>query len=157
MNDIFVVPLTNSDHICLIDSEDAPRIMKYLWHRCSSGHIRVNIKKLRRRFLHQFLLLNECIDHENRLPFDNRKGNLRVGSFGVNQHNINKIKVIQGKPTTSKFKGVQMTPIGKWKAGIYRNRQYYYLGYFESEVDAALAYNTKAIELYGKDASLNEV
>jgi hypothetical protein len=31
----------------------------------------------------------------------------------------------------------------------------YYLGLFKTEIDAALAYNKKALELYGDNAKLN--
>jgi group I intron endonuclease len=58
------------------------------------------------------------------------------------------------KNTTSKYVGVCLKD-GLWCAKIQFNKKRYELGYYKSEVNAALAYNKKAIELYGKDAKLN--
>ena len=58
------------------------------------------------------------------------------------------------KLPTSRFKGVSWGK-GKWKAGIQKDKQNYKLGTFEDEIDAAMAYDEKAIELYGEMARLN--
>ncbi len=39
----------------------------------------------------------------------------------------------------------------KWISTINKNYKKYYLGSFINEVDAAIAYNNKAIELYGNN------
>jgi hypothetical protein len=43
--------------------------------------------------------------------------------------------------------GVSNFPTGKFKAGITSNGVYYHLGLFNCPVEAAKAYNKKAIEL----------
>ncbi len=43
----------------------------------------------------------------------------------------------------------------KWVAEIRKDRKRYFLGYYDSEKDAAKAYDKKAIELYGDKASTN--
>jgi AP2-like factor (euAP2 lineage) len=43
----------------------------------------------------------------------------------------------------------------KWTVRFKSNGKLYYLGRFETEELAALAYNKKAIELYGQDCKLN--
>lgn len=59
--------------------------------------------------------------------------------------------------TTSKFRGVSFDrPSGKWRAGLTHKGRRYYLGYFATEVDAAKAYNEKAISIIGPNAVLNE-
>jgi hypothetical protein len=45
----------------------------------------------------------------------------------------------------------------KFYASIRKEYKTYYLGSFENEIDAALAYNIKAKELYGEFANLNNV
>jgi len=57
---------------------------------------------------------------------------------------------------TSKYVGVSLEKTsGKWFSCIYYKKKMYRLGRFTSEIEAALAYNEKALELYGKDVRLN--
>lgn len=43
----------------------------------------------------------------------------------------------------------------KWQARICQNDKLIYLGYFDNEIEAAKAYDRKAIELFGDFAYLN--
>ena len=62
------------------------------------------------------------------------------------------------KEKSSKYKGVYFNQtIQKWNAGVYKNGKDYYVGRFETELDAAKAYNIKAKELFGDEAKLNDV
>lgn len=59
---------------------------------------------------------------------------------------------------SSKYVGVTWNKINKkWMTQISYKRKQYYLGYFDSEEDAAKAYNQKALELYGQYAKTNEI
>lgn len=60
---------------------------------------------------------------------------------------------------TSKYKGVSYCRNRKlsYKASIEKYGKTYFLGYFITEKEAALAYNAKAKELFGEFAKLNEV
>ena len=58
--------------------------------------------------------------------------------------------------STSHFKGVHLDKArGKWKAAICPNGKYIHVGYFESEIAAARAYDAAALRLFGPDAYLN--
>ena len=57
---------------------------------------------------------------------------------------------------TSRYRGVSRQN-NKWLAGAWKDGHYHYLGYFELEKDAALAYNKKAIELHGTKAKINKI
>lgn len=58
----------------------------------------------------------------------------------------------------SKYRGISLDRrLMKWKAEITKGCKRYYLGIFKLEIDAAKAYNKKAIELYGDKANLNIV
>jgi hypothetical protein len=56
-----------------------------------------------------------------------------------------------------KYKGTKQKLNNKWSACIKYDYKNHYIGTFESEVEAALAYNKKAIEFLGNKAKLNAV
>ncbi|KKN21672.1 hypothetical protein LCGC14_0923000 [marine sediment metagenome] len=92
-------------------------------------------------------------DHIFHNTLDNRRNNLRICTGQENQRNR--------KPrsnTTSGYKGVSWhNRIKKWQVHIQVNRRRKHLGYFVLELDAALAYNKAAKELYGVFVYLNPV
>lgn len=60
------------------------------------------------------------------------------------------------KQTTSSYKGVHWrTERSKWIATIIKDKKSYWLGQFDSEEQAAKAYDKKAYELHGDKATLN--
>ncbi len=61
----------------------------------------------------------------------------------------------RGPKSISRFRGVCITKTGKWRAIIYTKRKQKYLGIFNSEEDAAKAYDRGAIEIFGESAELN--
>ena len=65
-----------------------------------------------------------------------------------------RIKVSGSTMKTSKYVGVSVKK-KKWQAMITHHRKTYRLFGYDTEEDAALAYDKKAIELYGKDVRLN--
>ena len=81
--------------------------------------------------------MNNFIDHINRDSLDNRIENLRVLTNQQNQFNRN-------------AKGYSFHKRNnKWQTRIVINGKYKYLGYFDKEQDAAIAY-LKAKEIYHK-------
>ena len=59
---------------------------------------------------------------------------------------------------SSKYKGVCWDKSrNKWLANTQFNRKSIFIGYYDIEEDAALAYNKKATELFGEFACLNEI
>lgn len=101
---------------------------------------------------HGKLLNNQFIDHINGIRSDNRIENLRIAS--VMQNNQNKIKRTGCK---SKYKGVSWhSQCQRWRVELWYKKQRLYLGLFDSENQAASAYNEKAVELFGEFAKLNK-
>ena len=86
------------------------------------------------------------IDHKNRNKTDNRWSNLREATRSQNQHNA--------KPSRKNklgLRGVSYQPLnGKYFASIKINKQYHYLGQFDTAEAAKRAYDAKAIEFYGE-------
>lgn len=81
------------------------------------------------------------VDHINDDPLDNRVDNLQIVT-----HRFNIYKT-QGK-YASKYKGVTWHKVTqKWEAGIKINGKKYYLGLFEKEYDAHVAYQNKLLSL----------
>lgn len=60
------------------------------------------------------------------------------------------------RKTSSIYKGVSWYKAGKkWKATIGGRKMITHLGYFDSELEAAIAYDHAAVDFYGDDAKLN--
>ena len=91
------------------------------------------------------------IDHINNIRDDNRLCNLREATNSENQFNRKNISGF-----SSKYKGVSFhSRDQKWVACIGSNYKVIYLGRFDDEEEAALAYDEKAKELFGEYAYLN--
>lgn len=91
------------------------------------------------------------IDHINGRRDDNRICNLRLVTPEQNQFNRGKYKT-----SRSIYKGVHPQK-NKFRAEIICKKKCFRLGSFVTAELAALAYNVKAIELFGAFARLNEV
>jgi hypothetical protein len=62
------------------------------------------------------------------------------------------------KGSSSKYKGVTCRARGnKWEANVVKDGKLYYLGTFVCEREAALAYNKKAVLLFGEFAYMNVI
>jgi hypothetical protein len=151
--------------IVLYDDEDHDKISKYKWHvkkmnkRNSLIYAATNVKENGRRgalMLHRLITNcqdNKMVDHINHNSLDNRKSNLRICTNSENKMNSKSYK-----NSTSRFKGVAWyNRDKKWRSYIMKDYKCIWLGLFENEIDAALAYNCAAIKYHGEFACLNEV
>ncbi|MCJ7777665.1 MAG: AP2 domain-containing protein [Sedimentisphaerales bacterium] len=91
------------------------------------------------------------VDHRNSDSLDNRRSNLRLATGWQNQCNKRK-----GKNATSRYKGVSFRK-GRKKciACIKVGGKQLWLGQFESEIEAAKAYDEAAKKYRGEFACLN--
>ena len=141
-----------SGHIVLVDDEDCELVSQFNWNVKDNGYVRATKKP---HILIHRLILNakkgELIDHIDRNPLNNQKSNIRL--CNGSQNNMNTVKK-QG--CASKYKGVIWNKkSNKWEAKVKKDRKWYYIGLFNNEDEAGLAYNKKAKELHGEFARLN--
>jgi len=94
----------------------------------------------------------KVIDHINSNGLDNRKANVRFATAQQNCWNQRK----QRGNSSSKYKGVHWEKKrNQWRARITFKGRVVRRGRFETEQEAAKAYDGKARELFGEFASLN--
>lgn len=97
------------------------------------------------------LVTSQQIDHVNGVRSDNRWANLRLATNTQNQHNSK-----SAKGSSSEFVGVAWDRFAnKWCAYISPENRKVHLGYFETEIDAAISRDKAAIEMFGEYARLN--
>ena len=144
-------------YVALVDDEDFEALNEIKWSimKCPRSLYAVKIIRVNGRTatirMHQLVLNGKGIDHIDGNGLNNQKYNLRFCTNSENQMNVRK-----QKNTSSIYKGVCFHKItGKWMAHIRINGKRIHLGLFISEVDAAKAYNAKAIELFCGFAHLN--
>jgi hypothetical protein len=93
------------------------------------------------------------VEHKDCNKYNNNVENLRLATRQLNNANTR-----SAKNSSSIYKGVHWNKkLSKWSACITKDYKQIYLGLFESEEEAALAYNKQAELLYGDYALLNEV
>lgn len=153
------VSLTNSEAVVLVDDEDFERCAKHSWFLEKHGYVRctdvipdLGVKRVR---IHRFIVnavRGDVVDHENHNLLDCRKSNLRTTS---QSRNIANSRIWKKAGKTSRFKGVYRHTKGKWLAHIKVNRQYFYLGLFTHEEEAARRYNEEAKKRFGEFCFLN--
>lgn len=105
-------------------------------------------------FMHRYIMYamkGYEVDHINQDKLDNRKENLRLCNSTVN-----KINTPKRAGTTSQYRGVHWsTLLNRWIAQISMHRKQHRIGVFDSELEAAVAYDKAALELHKGYARLN--
>lgn len=155
------IPLTLGQ-VAFVDDDDFEAVSRFKWRAIkrkrqfyagrkipkafgiASGHF---------QFLHQFLMPGVAqIDHRDGNGLNNQRRNLRAATTQQNQRGFRR----KAFSTTSRFRGVSWhTRDKKWQAQIGVNGKSLFLGHFDSETDAALAYDVAARRYFKDFASPN--
>lgn len=158
------IPLHSPSHpgmFATIDEEDADKVSGFRWNvrkdvNTFSATAAVYLGGRRQKIVSMHRIIMPCpegmmIDHINLDGLDNRKENLRIAANSQNVMN-------QGlrSSNSSGFKGVYWkTQENRWVAQIRSNGRYWFLGYFDDPVLAAIAYDMAAQEIQGEFARFN--
>ena len=154
------IPLTKGYKV-LVDDSDYEYLMTFKWSASESnggGHVCAKTGGGKHRQVMHRLLMEagpgQVVDHINGNPLDNRRGNLRLVTKRW-MNNANTGKVREG---SSIYKGVTYHKASeRWSAHIARENTSYHLGLFDTERDAAIAYNVASRFLHGEWGRLNDV
>jgi len=152
----------------IVDEEDAELVSQFRWRPYKSryGHDlfyaftnrRMDTRLTDNMLMHRLVMglskHDPDVDHVDGDGLNNSKSNLRTCTVSQNQANRHTLRADK----SSVFRGVTWhKQISKWQAQVKVNGRSLYLGCFESEVDAAIAYNKAALQHFGEFARLNDV
>ncbi len=152
------IPLTRG-YMAIVDDEDFARVAPLSWQASIRKNGYILVKRGRTtdvgaRTMGRFILGvtdRRIVDHVSRDTLDNRRLNLRVCNRSENGFNR------KAHGSSSKFKGVCLDRSwsGRWYVQIRVGSAKTFLGRFESEEDAAHAYDKAARMLHGEFATVN--
>lgn len=138
-------------HVAIVDDADYPLVRDLSWHAFPAGrHVYAyNGKGKGRRAMHRLILgavRGEVVDHINGNTLDNRRANLRRCTTAQNCRNR-----ARNQNNSSGFKGVYWSAQRKkWAAQVKVNYEIRNLGFYDTAVAAACAYDKGAAELFGE-------
>ena len=151
--------------IAIVDDDDYEILSKWKWHICAAGYASRKQKSYEvtttRKQIYMHRVINGTedgffTDHINGNKLDNRKENLRSVTTSENLRNKK-----MPKNNKTGFKGVfnmgEKYMNRPWRAAIRIDGKTVFLGYFETSLHAAVAYDKSAKENFGEFARLNNV
>ncbi len=152
--------------IALVDDEDYENLNQWkwfafkapnTWYAVRSYYDKVAKKnytiRLHRQIMNCVKGDDKLIDHADMDGLNCQKYNLRIATKSQNNANRRNIKL-----KSSKYKGVSWCNTSKkWKVQISIDNKVIHIGRYETEKEAALKYNEKAIELHKEFANLNTI
>lgn len=153
MKQIVLTGKNGLDKYALVDEEDYEELSQYQWKCNLENYVYRSLGK-QTIYLHRLIMKannNFEVDHIDSNPLNNQRSNLRLVSHLQNSHNRAKQLGF-----TSRYKGVHWAKIDKkWRAGITVNYKKIYIGNFNNERHAALAYDMWATFFFKEYAKTN--
>lgn len=147
------------EKVALVDNEDYEFLSQFSWHAMKGGNNLYAIRSIKlpsgrwtERAMHRDILdLPEgmMIDHRDGNGLNNQRCNLRPANHQQNMANRK-----MHKNNTSGYKGVRLER-ERWRARINFDGKKISIGSYDDPVEAAVAYDMAAIELFGEFARLN--
>ncbi len=155
--DTRLIPLTQGK-FAIVDACDYEYLMQWKWFAQRQKTTRGDIWHAKRLVSMEQEISKrkgfaqiKGLDHKNKDGLDNRRENIRECTKAQQCQNREKFR---GK--SSIHKGVSyVASTKKWTSKITVNRKTTFLGLFTSEIEAAKAYKTAAMQLFGEFASFD--
>lgn len=136
-----------------VDDYNFEWLNQWQWFNCNGYAYRK--QKGVSRYMHRVILGEKRktrTDHINGDKLDNQRKNLRACTASQNAINVIKYR----RKSHSKYKGVSLhKKSGRWRARLRFKKTEIFIGYFDSEVAAAAAYNKSAKKHFGNFAKAN--
>lgn len=126
--------------------------------RRADGRLVIRIGKAPGRLMYgyrlAFILMGaenpDKVDHLDGDPSNDRWANLRACTQRQNTRNR------RGRRNTkSQYKGASLCPSGKWSSQIWLDGTKHHIGTFDTDAEAAAAYDAVALKMFGEFARLN--
>ncbi len=147
------IPLTQGK-FALVDDEDYEMLMQWKW-QYATGYATRRVWPKVRLLMHRVIMNaqpGEQIDHKNLNRLDNQRSNLRFATYAQNMYNRRK----NNSTYSSRYKGVSWySRDKKWRSQIQFAGKLHCIGKFQSELEAALAYDEAARKHHGEFANTN--
>lgn len=140
--------IVKSGRSFVFDSDDLPIVQQHSWSVDKFGYVLASGVKL-----HRLLMENPdgVVDHINGNPSDCRRRNLRIATQHDNTKNCS-----LPKNNTTGYKGVCWDKRrNRFMAHIHPNGVTKFLGYYDSPIEAAIAYDKAAAFYFGEFARPN--
>lgn len=141
--------------VAIVDEDDFEKLSKYRWHAVLRKQTWYAARKESGicHYMHRDIIgatVGAPVDHIDGNGLNNVRSNLRMATFQQNCYNK---RSMGGK---SKYKGVTYcTDTDMWRARIRKDNRTVNIGRFDSEHDAARAYDEMARQLFGEFAWVN--
>jgi len=153
-------------YVAIVDDKNFERLNAIKWCACENNNTVYALHNFKNKktgkqemvSMHRFIMglpKKSKIDHVDGNGLNNLEENLRHCESADNQHNMK----VKRKNNTTGYKGISYVP------KVYKNKPYtahicfhgklIHIGYFETDIEAAMAYDKKAIELFGGFSCLN--
>ena len=151
--------------VAIVDDIDFEYLNQFKWYASKSSgkfyarrNLRINKKYFGCILMHRLIIKNTDskmhTDHYNGDTLDNRKENLRICTASENLRN-------QKKHFNNKsgYKGVGKydNNKSKFRSYITYEKKRVHIGYYNTEKEAAKAYNDAALKYHGEFANLNKI
>jgi hypothetical protein len=148
--------VTKKNFSYLVDDDNFEKLNKYSWYTDSNGYA-ARRKSGKVYFMHREIMnakKGDIVDHIDTDKCNNFRSNLRFATRTENNRNVKKKRTDR---STSQYKGVSYGKHlnKKWKSVITVDHEIKHIGCFETEIEAAVAYDVNAIHYYGEYANTN--
>jgi len=144
------IPLTQG-LMALVDDDDFEYLSQWKWTARGKGKYYYAIRIVNKKavLMHRLIMGTPSelvVDHLDHNGLNNQKNNLRNCTQSQNTQNM----------IRSRYQGVSWNKNEqKYTSKIGVRRKLFHLGYFDTPLDAAIAYNKAAIKHFGEGAKVN--